>query len=160
MRLHRVPELTAQRAIRDADAVYTTISESDPIDLGEHWPALHYTLCGESPMPRYVALARGVEWDDDSLENVLMGGEATPYEDGLCVARVLAPRTVKVLAAQLNALTPEKVWDQVDDGIDEFLPADWPSATKRAAVVAPFMRLVECFAAAANAGEAILLYVP
>src|SRR5690348_5639321 len=160
MRLHRISELTAQRAIRDADAVYTAITETDPVDLGEYWPALHYTLSGESPMPRYVALAKGVEWDDDSLENVLMGGEATPYEDGLCVARVLAPKTVKTLATKLRELTPEKVMDLVDDGIDEFLPADWPRATKCAVVVGPFNRLVECFAAAANASEGILLYVP
>lgn len=47
MRLYRVAELTAQRRIRDADAVYTALTESTAVDLGEYWPALHYTLSGE-----------------------------------------------------------------------------------------------------------------
>jgi hypothetical protein len=160
MRLYRVSKVIASRMKRDADAVYTAITETEPVDLGEHWPALHYTLCSESPMPRHVALAEGVAWDDKSLENVLMGGDATPYADGLTVARVLAPKAVKALAAKLRKLTPEAVKESVDDGIDDFLPPTWPKAKKRAAVLKPFERLVECFAAAANAGEGILLYVP
>lgn len=71
-------------------------------------------------MPRDVALAEGVEWDDESLENALMGGEPMPYEDGLTVARVLSPKTVQTLRARLHTLTPEDSWDRVDDGIDDF----------------------------------------
>ena len=160
MRLYRIAELTAQRMTRDADAVYAALTESSAVDLGEYWPALHYTLSGEAPMPRHVALADGVEWDDESLENALMGGETTPYEDGLTVARVLSPKTVQTLWSRLHKLTPEDLWDQVDDGIDDYLPADWPGAKKRATVAASFMRLADCFGAAANAGEGILLYVP
>ena len=160
MRLFRIPELTAARATRDPEVVYSTITEVPAVDLGEYWPALHYVLSGEAPMPRHVALARGVEWDDESVENALMGGEATPYEDGLTVARVLAPAAVRQLAQRLDSVTPAALWDRVDDSIDEYLPAEWPHAKKCAAVTSPFMRLVECFDAAASAGDGILLYVP
>ncbi|HEY1817734.1 MAG TPA: hypothetical protein VGG74_35580 [Kofleriaceae bacterium] len=67
---------------------------------------------------------------------------------------------MRTLCAKLRELTPDDLWDRVDDGIDEFLPADWPSAKKRAMVVAAFVRLAECFGVAADAGEGILLYVP
>jgi hypothetical protein len=145
---------------RDADAVYSTLTEGAAVDLGEYWPALHYTLSGEAPMPRHVAVAEGVEWDDESLENALMGGEPTPYEDGLTVARVLSPKTVQTVRTKLRKLTPEDLQDRVDDGIDDFLPTDWPAEKKRATVAASFMRLADCFGAAANASEGILLYVP
>jgi hypothetical protein len=160
MRLYRVSKVIASRMKRDADAVYTAITETEPVELGEHWPALHYTLCSESPMPRHAALAQGVAWDDKSFENVLMGGDATPYADGLTVARVLAPKAVKALAAKLRKLTPETVKGRVDDRIDDFLPPTWSKAKKRTAVVKLLNLLIECFAAAANAGEGILLYVP
>lgn len=160
MRLFRVSELTARRLPRDADVAYTTVTDRDPVDLGEHWPALHYALCAEAPMPRHIALEEEVEWDDDSLENVLMGGEPTPYEDGLTVARVLAPADVRNLAAKLQAITPEEMWSRVDDGLDEYLPPEMPLAVKKSTVLAMFLRVQDCFAVAAEAGEGILLYVP
>lgn len=111
-------------------------------------------------MPRHIALEQDLGWDDESLENVLMGGEPTPYEDALTVARVLDPATVRALGAKLQSVTPEDMWSRVDRGIDEYLPSDWPLPKKRSTVLALFLRVQDCFVAAAAADEGILLYVP
>lgn len=160
MRLYRVPELTARRAVTEEAAVYEVITERPYVDVGPVWPALHYVLCFEAPMPRHIALERDVEWEDDSLENVLMGGEATPYADGLTVARVLMPATVRVLAAQLRELTPAAIEERIDDSVDEYLPAEVEPDGKSPAIVEAFGRVAECFGKAAAAGEGVLLYVP
>jgi len=139
---------------------YEAITEVPPVDLGERWPALHYSLCLEAPMPRHVAVEDDVEWDDKSLENALMGGDATPYPDGLTFARVMLPATVRMMAPRLSAISPETMWDRVDDGINDYLPSDWTDPLKRSTVVAMFMRLVDVYRAAASAGDGLLFYVP
>lgn len=160
MRLYRVPELMARRAVAEEAAVYEVITEGTYVDAGTVWPALHYVLCFEAPMPRHIALQRDVEWEDDSLENVLMGGEATPYADQLTVARVLMPEAVRVLAAQLRELTPAVIEGRIDDSVDEYLPAEVGANDKVSVIVEAFGRVAECFGEAAAAGEGILLYVP
>ena len=159
MRLYRLPELTARRVVGSEALAYETITEAPPLDLSDRWPALHYSLCLEAPMPRHVAVAEGVEWDDKSLENALMGGDATPYPDGLTFARVLRPASVRMMAPRLSAISPEEMWERVDEGIDDYLPSDWPDPLKRSTVVAMFMRLVDVYRAAAAAGDGLLFHV-
>lgn len=160
MQLYLVSDLMARRVLKDEAAVYETITEVKPVHLGNQWPALHYSLCVEAPMPRHVALEKHLEWDDESLENALMGGDATPYKDGLTFARCIQPAAVRRLAAKLNAISPEQIWDDVDDGIDDYLPADWSRELKCSTVAAMFMRLVDVYVAASKADCGLLIYIP
>lgn len=158
MKLFRIPELAAARAQQSADAVYAIVTEEGAVDLGTQWPALHYVLSSEAPMPRHVALDEGLEWDDDSLENVLMGGEPTPYADALTVARVLLPSSVGTLANKLRAVGDIRA--DVDDSVDEYFLGDLSATEEVATIVGLYERVAGCFALASDAGEAILLYTP
>jgi hypothetical protein len=162
MRLFRVSELTGARMLRDAEAVYETITEPVPsIELGEAWPAFHMVLtAGDAPMPRDVAIEEGVEWDDTSLENVLMGGEATPYEDGLSVARVLPPAAVRALSTELDAESPETLAGRVDEEVLGLAPSGWDRARTCEEVVAQYHRVADFYRTAAASGQGLLIYVP
>jgi hypothetical protein len=161
--LHLAPSLGA-RLLRDAGVVYETITTArgdDRLDLGDSWAGLHFLLSvGETPMPRHIALARGLSWDDHSLENLLMGGELTPYEDAFSGARYLAPPAIAALAQQVASLTPDQLSARFDDEIYDVLPAHWADRPDtRAELLQQFERLVTFYQSAARANHGILLYM-
>lgn len=131
------------------------------IELGEAWPALHAALAsGDAPLPRDVAIELGQDWDDTSLENVLMGGAATPYEDGLSFARVLPPAAVRALSARLTALSPDALAERVDEAALELIPSGWDIERLCHEVLAQYRRVIDFYRSAAASGQAVLVYVP
>jgi hypothetical protein len=156
LRLYRVDQVTGSRLLRDAVVVYEVLTgDRERLDLDESWPALHVLLTGgDPPMPRDVALARDVEWDDDSPENLLMGGEATPYEDALSFARYLSPKQVRTLAELVAVPKPK----DFDDDLLDYLPRGWGLDRARSELVRQAERLREWYRAAAAAGEGLLFY--
>ena len=163
--LVRVPGAqSAEMTQAAAVAKVIAVAESAPdlrLSLGEWWPALHFMLSGDVPIPRPEALRRGVSWDDRSLESVLMGGEATPYRDSLGAARVLSPRQVARLAQRLD----ERGVDAIMGGLDvDAMHDEGILSTEDDEDVADALRsrlesLVEFYRAAAADGDAILVYV-
>ena len=116
-------------------------------------------LSGDVPIPRPEALRRGLAWDERSLENVLMGGQATPYRDSLGAARVLSPRQVAWLAKRLDERGVEAIMDSLDIGAmrDEgVLPTEDDEGV--AGLRRRLEFLVEFYRAAA-AGDAMLVYI-
>jgi hypothetical protein len=161
--LHLDPVLGA-RLLRDAGAVYETITTArgdDLLDLGDSWAGLHFLLSvGETPMPRHIAIARGLSWDDHSLENLLMGGEVTPYEDAFSGARHLTPPAVTALAQRVSSLTPAQLSTRFDDDIYDVLPAHWADRPDtRAELLKHFEQLVTFYQNAAHANHGVLLYM-
>lgn len=156
LRAYRVDQVTGARLVGDAVAVYDVLTgDREPLDLGEAWPALHVLLTGgDPPMPRDVALSQSLEWDDDSRENLLMGGEATPYEDALSFARYLSPKRVRTL---LEVITVPKPTDFDDDLLD-YLPSGWNLDRARTELARQAERLREWYRAAAAAGDGLLFY--
>ena len=156
LKLYRISGRSASRLIPDATAVYETITgERKPLDLGETWPALHVLLThGEPPMPRHVAIEQGLDWDDASAENILMGGEATPYEDALTVARYLA----RPLVPSLVPLFADPKPVEFDDYLLDYLPEGW-SVERAHELCMLVARLRAWYQATASAGDGLILYV-
>ena len=161
LHLVRVDPLTGARCLTDETAVYQAItSNGSSIDLGPSWPALHVMLTnGEPPMPGYVAIEQDLEWDGESFENLLMGGEPTPYEDELGFARYLAPATVRRFAPRLSEVSETDFVERLDDDILEYLPPGWDAARARPVLVTQFQKLVAFYRATAVAGDGLLLHV-
>jgi hypothetical protein len=110
-------------------------------------------------MPRYVAIEQDLEWDDDSFENILMGGERTPYEDELGFARYLAPATVRRFTPRLGEVSAADFDDRFDDDILEYLPPGWNAARARPELATQFQNLVAFYRTAASANDGLILYV-
>lgn len=157
LKLYRVSGRSVSGLTPDATAVYEIITgEREPLDLGETWPALHVLLThGEPPMPRHIALEQDLDWDDTSAENILMGGEATPYEDALTVARYLAPVIVRSLVPLITDPKP----DEFDDYLLDYLPEGWSIDRARDELCTQAARLRAWYQATASAGDGLLLYV-
>jgi len=68
----------------------------------------------EPIIPRHEALKRGISWDDDSLENVLLGGLPTPFQTVFGPARYVDPGRVGVLGEKLSKVAPEAFNDWYD----------------------------------------------
>lgn len=156
LRLYRVDQATGSRLGEDAIAVYDVLTgDREPLDLGESWPALHVLLTGgDPPMPRDVALAQSLDWDDDSPESLLMGGDATPYEDALSFARYLSPNHVRALAERISLPRPK----DFDDDLLDYLPSGWSLDRARTELARQAERLHEWYRAAATAGDGLLIY--
>ncbi|MBD2500376.1 DUF1877 family protein [Anabaena azotica FACHB-119] len=43
------------------------------LDLDESWYGIHFVMTGEYPIPKDEAQRRGISWDNNSLENVILG---------------------------------------------------------------------------------------
>ena len=71
------------------------------LNLEQSWCGLHFVLTGEVPILKYEALQRGTAWYEDSLENVLMGGEPTVWECAFGLVRYVAPSAVAYIEPKL-----------------------------------------------------------
>lgn len=159
LQLYRIDQVNGARLLGDETAVYEAITTRSNCDLGPCWPGLHVMLTGgEPPMPRYIALQQELDWDDDSFENVLMGGDPTQYEDALGFARYLAPSTVRKFGARLEDLSVGDFVERFDDDVLEYIPSGWDAARARPELAARFGELVACYRLAASSGDGLLFY--
>lgn len=166
--LLRVAAADADDILSSADAARQAIANRSKapdhlLNLEESWAAMHYMLSGEVPFPKPEALRRGVSWDDDSLENVLMGGEPVPYKGSFGPARYLNPQTVAAMSERLTirgiegfleAYNPEAMTSH------NIPPGDWDDAAEtRDWLGAHFEKLAAFYKAAATAGDGVLIYM-
>jgi len=164
MRLVRVPTTDAVDFSTHATAVRQALERADNdriLDLDEAWAALHFVLTSEYPIPRDEALRRGVAWDDDSLENVLMGGSDTAYRTSGGAVRYVAPESVERMGEKLSELSPDEFRNWYD--ADELLENDVPPGTwdqegeSLEWLVAYYQRLVDFYRNAAANREGLLI---
>lgn len=71
------------------------------LNLEEAWCGLHFVLTGEVPILKYEAVLRGTSWHEDSLENILMGGDPTAYECAFGMVRCVTPEAAAYIAPRL-----------------------------------------------------------
>lgn len=116
--------------IRGADVWELVASlQDDPsrlLNLGEVWCGLHFVLTGEVPILRYEAIQRGTSWHEDSLENILMGGEPTAYECAFGLVRYVTPESVAYMAPRLVGVSVSdlKMWYDPELLIENSIPPE------------------------------------
>src|SRR5581483_1515462 len=153
-RIYWVPldaNLTEPQAIRRVMDAAERAGEG--LDLNEAWAGIHWLMTSEMPIPRYEAMKRGIEWSDDSLENVLLGGEPLPLKTAFGPVRYLAPPQVAKLAALLQLLLPEEFAEGFDaEGLEDdgIPPSGWHDQ-RREWLAEHYRRLREFFIGAMNA---------
>ena len=135
---------------------------SNNLDLGESWAAIHYMLTIEVPTTRPSARLLGIQWWDDSLENVLMGGENTPYECAFEFARYIEPTDVLLMAEKLNQVSVDKFIRAYDPDYMEEIgipPSGWKQDTQTMDwLVQKFLALKSFYQIAATNHESIIIY--
>jgi hypothetical protein len=165
--LARVSEAESKDILISADAVSRVIAGTRDdaerkLDLGEAWAGLHFVLTAEVPIPKQEALLRGLSWDDDSLENVLMGGEPTKYRDSFGVARYLSTEEVARMTDKLSDLSVERFKGFYEaDALMEYgiPPAIWEDQFEsRDWLARYYYQLVGFFRSASSSGDGILIY--
>lgn len=131
------------------------------LDLGETWPGLHFVLTGELPISRPEALKAGLSWEEDSLENVLLGGEEVPHGANWGPARYLEPEKVARLAQKLSTISVEQFRERYDaeyleeEGIP---PGDWNDLPRVLDELSEhFRQLVSFYQRAAAARDGLLV---
>ena len=138
-------------------------SADERLQLDDAWAALHFLLTGEVPLPKDEALRRGLSWDDAALENVLMGGAATPFQGFYGAARYLDPAEVRRLAPKLAALNAVDFADRFEPAAfrrSNVQPAIWDDeVTARRWLAEHFWRLVRFYGAAAERERGLLIYM-
>jgi hypothetical protein len=145
-----------QHAIRWAET-----HRDHKLELGEAWAGLHFLLTGELPIPREEALSRGVSWDENSLENVLMGGRTTPYLTSWGPARYLSPYEVARLASKLSKVSVNTIRNHYDPkGLsEEHIPPDtWDEPGTREWLASSYSKLICFYAEAASTQDGLLIY--
>jgi hypothetical protein len=153
----------AAENLSSALGVRTLIEQNGPkqtCSLGESWCGIHYVLTAEVPFPRQEAIARGISWDPNSLENVLMGGTPTSFMSSFGPARYLSAIEVARYSLALRKVSSETFAHQYDpEGLydNEIPPGDWDSATRRDWLLRHFNELKIFFASAAAHQNGILI---
>lgn len=132
------------------------------MDLEEAWAGIHVVLSSEMPITKQEAQRIGVGWDDDGLENVLLGGEPLPRRTSFGPVRRLAPAEVARLATALGEWTSAEFRDSYDaDFLEDNAtpPGDWDREDRCAWLVEHFERLRAFFAESAKRGQAVLISI-
>lgn len=131
------------------------------VSIHDAWPALHFTLTGELPIPREEALNRGIEFPNDPLEVILMGGVPTGVLTEFGPARFISPDEVRQGAEMLTSVSDHDFedWFDADDLEDERIPpAGWSSDADRLPKLIDALRTMRTFyAQAAREGSGILI---
>lgn len=52
----------------------------ESLEIEDAWPALHFTLSGEVPIPKEEAMKRGIQFPASKFEQIFMGGAATSMD--------------------------------------------------------------------------------
>jgi Domain of unknown function (DUF1877) len=163
--LARVPGRQVDELLTSGEAVRATLraSEGEPgrsMTL-EDWPAIHFVLTGEAPIPREEAIRRGIEWHDDALENALLGGVATPFGSSFGPARCLRPDEVSQMARELEAVDVDDLVEQFDpEALEEegIPPPGWNEEPERADHLAAAVgELASFYRTAAAHGDGLLI---
>lgn len=156
----RINNIISSSAI--GNLITETSSEKDlQLELGESWCALHFILSGEPPIPKPEALKRGISWDDDSLENIIMGGSVTPFKDTFGAARYFTPEEVAKLQQELSSITEEKLMELYDPGTLEdydIPPGNWDK-DDLTWLIENFNNLKTFYESAAQNNQGLLTYV-
>ncbi len=161
--LVQVPASAVETLMTSAPAVYETMQTADRdhrLEMGDVWPAVHFILTGEYPMPRTDAYLYGVEWNDDSLENALMGGADTPACNLVVCVRLLTPAQVVHQAQLLHDVSLAQFDSRCD--LPELrdhnvIPESWDGEGDIGAWLAPYFIGLRDFYAAAAASQAAVL---
>lgn len=161
--LVQVPASTVETLMTSALAVRDAMAAADRdhrLDMGDVWPAVHFVLTGEYPIPRTDAELFGVEWNDDSLENALMGGADTPECNFVVCVRLLTPAQVAYQAQLLHDVTLAQFDSRCD--LPELrdanvVPESWDGEGDIGAWLAPYFIGLRDFYAAAAASQAAVL---
>lgn len=140
--LLRISKADSVSILGSADTVRSAIKHAYNdthriLNLGESWCGIHFVITGDYPIPKQEALQRGISWDDDSLENVLMGGSPTPYHTSVDVSRYLKPKEVAQMAEKLSNLTVEQFEEWYDSQalMEEHIPPEiWNEKVKKVLV--------------------------
>ncbi|MEV0207575.1 DUF1877 family protein [Streptomyces sp. NPDC050788] len=131
------------------------------ISIHDAWPALHFTLTGELPIPREEALRRGIDFPNDPLEAILMGGLPTGVHTEFGPARFVSVGEVRQGAEMLTSVSDVDFedWFDADDLEEERIPpAGWTSDADRLPRLVEALRDVRDFyVRAARDGNAILI---
>ncbi len=139
----------------------TKASPWERLDLGETWPGLHFVLTGELPISRPEAHKAGLSWDEDSLENVLLGGHEVPHGASWGPARYLTPERVALMAQKLSTVSDEqfrKSYDAEHMEQEGIPPGDWDDLPRALdALSEHFRQLVSVYQRAAASGDGILV---
>lgn len=106
-----------------------SLLQDDPsrlLNLGEAWCGLHSVLTGEVPILRYEAIQRGTSWYEDSLENILMGGEPTAYECAFGMVRCVDSAMVADMMPRLAgvSVTDLESWYDPELLIENSIPPE------------------------------------
>jgi hypothetical protein len=166
--LVRVNTKDSEKIINSSEAVESVIKQaqnktSHILNLDDSWCAIHFVMTGEYPVPKDEAQRRGISWNDDSLENVILGGSPTPYTTSWGVARYLNPQEVARMTEQLVSLTVDKFkeWYDPEELMEEQMPpGNWDESDEaRDWLVNYFKKLVEFYRTAAGVGDGILIYM-
>jgi hypothetical protein len=167
--LLRISPQEAETIITDVEAIGQVIKRAwylldRHLDLDMAWYGIHFVITsGEVPIPKYEAQKRDISWDDNSLENVLMGGIPTPYEAFFGVVRYLPPEEVILMNGKLEQITEEKFRQLYDPQLlneEQIPPGSWDAADVNCDwLLGYFQKLVKFYQTAALIGDGILIYM-
>jgi hypothetical protein len=148
----------------DGYEAYTSIADPGELKSSDRylsidgdWHALHVLLTGE------IRSLAEIEPAEPPLDNVVMGGNDTPFDAGYGKVRYLAPYEVREVAEALRTIPEEELrarFDPVAFTRAEIYPTSrrngWDSkAVER--LVRTYRQLVAFFRAAAREGDVVLL---
>ena len=130
----------------------TDLSSDRHLDIDKTWDAIHFMLNGAAPD------------ECQPLYNVVLGGTEISDEDvGYGPARFLTPEEVKSVATSLSTITVTALLVSYDP--EAFLaasiyPESWGTIEEEREYLGQhYSRLVTFFGKAADAGDAMLLYL-
>jgi hypothetical protein len=163
--LVRVPTTDTDDSSPDPATVARLLDAADEgpqtLHLGVWWAGVHFLLSGEGPLPRHEAARRGIAWNADSLENALMGGVLSGYEDALGGVRYLDPATVTIVAQQLTRLTGTDLAARYDTEAltDERIPPGPWTDLERGHLLRSTASLTSFYRLAAANGDGVLIHI-
>jgi hypothetical protein len=163
----RLARARGKLRLDDASAVRRSIevarAEGSELDLGPAWAALHFLIAAEIPMPKPVALERGLSWSEDSLANVLMGGSETAYRASFGPARYLKAAEVQRFAGRLLGLNADEIIHRYDPAAlaeENIPPGPWnDDSPTREWLRGRFVALADFYRTTAASGDGLLLYM-
>lgn len=133
------------------------------LDVAEAWAGLHFLLTGEMPTIKEDAIRLGISWDDDSLENVLMGGQPTRLNSSYGPVRFLGANDVVRMAAKLAEVTEKDISDRYDPVVlteEQIPPYEWDNEFEsRDWLVSSYAKLNEFYQVAATEKAGLLIYL-
>ena len=156
----RLPEAELNGVLADPASVTSLLYPEDGSDLpadrrldtDKAWHLTHFLLTGEA-------------WEGaEPLRNAVLGGTEIGEEDvGYGPARYLTPAQVREVGAALKPISPQQLWSRFDlQAVQnaEIYPSGWEGTDEeREYILGYFQALKDFFANAAEANDAIILYL-